>query len=148
MWCMSWDRYRWSLEGGYKADIQALKWLLFPLSGSQCMHFFLIRADEKIIRRKLSALRRWTSETMYSEIQKKQGNPLPCVCDIVKSFSTTLLGVIGALFKHGVFFHLIWWGFKAFMHSAYNMNHCSFTTGFTFKIRLLSFSLLLWLKVI
>lgn len=128
---------------------QKLKWLLFLLSSIQCMgFFFLIRANEKISYRKLFALRRWTKETISSWIWKKLGSSLACLYDIVKPFSITFLCVIAALFEHSGIFHLTWWWFKACMHSTYNMNHCSFTTGFTFKIRLLWFSLLLWLKVI
>lgn len=137
------------ITGGGGAKLtQKLKWLLFLLSSSQCMLFFLIRVNEKISYRKLFALRRWTRETISSWIWKKLGSPLACLYDIVKPFSITFLCAIAALFEHSGIFHLTWWWFKACMHSTYNMNHCSFTTGFTFKIRLLWFSLLLWLKVI
>lgn len=131
---------------GCKKNIQKLQLLLCV---SQCIPlFFLIKVDQKLIYGKLSALKKRTREIISSWSWERWGSPLACLYDIVKPFSITFLCVVAVLFEHNGVFHLIWWWFKAFLHPTYNINHCSFSTGFTFKIRLLWFSLLLWLKVI
>lgn len=131
---------------GCKKNIQKLQLLLCV---SQCIPlFFLIKVDQRLIYGKLSALKKRTREIISSWSWEKWGSPLACLYDIVKPFSITFLCVVAVLFEHNGVFHLIWWWVKAFLHPTYNINHCSFSTGFTFKIRLLWFSLLLCLKVI
>lgn len=90
---------------------------------------FLIKLDQKLIYGKLSALRRWTRETISSWIWEKWESPLACLYDIVKPFSITFLCAIAVLFEHNGVFHLIWWWFKAFLHPIYNMNYALSAQG-------------------